>query len=169
MPDLDDTVKTFISQPDKSHFTQVSISNIGESKFDKFLGRREELLWKLSLHPRETVRHWAEDSLTKGDVFPSYPRGDNEVKFLPWALEDKKFQFTLQRATLTVRALPVSLSLAHFLMKYKSEEIAQALISYLLTNNECYSHEKLTSGMAKLLRHLVLHQYPNTKDLIAKD
>jgi hypothetical protein len=136
----------------------------------EFKPERLMLLYKFSVHPRETVRNWAEEALytfTNDAVrLPVLDNDDLSIVF-PWR-KNHYFNFTARRALLLSRHELITAELANFLVDFRHESISAKLINHILNNIPDSENPNLGDVLDDLLRQITTTHLPNARRAIAK-
>jgi len=130
------------------------------------------LLYKLSAHPRETVRDWAEEQLNcqTSDNNTRRVLNDRDSSIIfPWRQKKPFFHFSPTRALQLTRHETITSDMARFLVEFRHEAISAKLINYILRQLPAHAEAKLPIQIDQILRQITTTHLPNARRTIAKN
>lgn len=138
----------------------------------KFKDERSTLLYKLSVHPRESVRDWAENQLCRytNDEQTHRVLNDRDSSIIfPWRASKPYFEFSTTRALLLTRHEKITAEMAMFLVQFRHEAISAKLINYILKDIPNNNEPGLPTQIEQLLREIATSHRPSARITIAKN
>jgi len=152
--------------PTKEFKTELSMESF------KHKSERLSLLYKFSVHPRESIRNWAETQLIKfthDDARFTVIEEKDRPTIFPWRQASPHFIFTPTRALLLSRHELMTSEMANFLVHFKLEPISAKLINHILSNIPDPSFPCQSPAINQLLTKIASTHLPNAKRVIAKN